>query len=454
MKLSIYFSLIALICVNLCDAQIDINISRIDSNRRVMCNLVKQNKLALIADFYTDDAKVDGFDAKLDGISSIKNYWHNIKGKGFDWSWEIFNSSGNEEVIYQTGISHLTLSYGNKNTIYSSLFSVIWKKQIDGEYKIISDSYVPYDQFSVPYYEIEKDSTFINTGNDSLFAIIFKPKLLGVLKAPTIFCLQGGGNVGISNYFYEAEQFARAGIIAVVCDKSGAGKSIGNSSWITQSFEQKVKEYSSILNWVVKQPYVDTTNVGLHGPSEGGRLALSLALANPTRVKFVNAVSAPLETLKENQLYAIEKLLISQGYNYSLIVKTLGIFNEYFDAIKDKRIPEELIERVDKLRSEFPKLYLPLSSTALPRMPCPEDIDYSLGENLALLKCPVYFQYGENDKVVNVNKSINFIPKKKNFVVKIYDNTDHSINDQFGNIHSGYHIDKLKWIMSIINFQR
>jgi len=30
-------------------------------------------------------------------------------------------------------------------------------------------------------------------------------------------------------------------------------------------------------------------------------------------IKFVNAVSAPFETLKENQLYAIEKLLISQG---------------------------------------------------------------------------------------------------------------------------------------------
>lgn len=446
------FYLVFIFCMlhKMCFSQIEMAIVKIDSNRTEMYKLIQRNELASISEFYAKDATVNGFDAKLNGINSIKEYWKNVRGKGVDWTWEIFNSSGSEDFLFQTGISHLTLSYNDKNTTYSSLFSVIWEKQSNGEYKIISDFYRPHDQFSIPSYEVIKDSVWIQTPTDSLFAIIFKPKFDTDKKLPAIYCLQGGGNVGIENYFYEAELFASAGFVSLVCDKSGAGKSKGKSSWVTQTFSDKTREYSYVLNWIFSQPYIDTTLIGVHGPSEGGRLALSLARANPERIKFINAVSAPLETLKENQLYAIEQLLISQGYNYSVIAQTLELFNEYFDAIKDKKIPSDLIERVNKLRDQYPKLYLPLNSTELPRMPQSADIDYTFGADIHKLTCPIYFQYGANDAVVNVTNSLKLIPVQDNVTIKVYKDSDHSINYLNGDTHGGYHIDKLKWILSII----
>jgi dienelactone hydrolase/ketosteroid isomerase-like protein len=446
-----------LICIalmfghNCCQAQSLQVLSKIDSNRREMYEYVQKNDLASIAQFYADDASVDGFDAKLQGITAIKEYWRNVRGKGVDWTWEIFSNSGDDSFLFQTGISHLTLSYNSKNTTYSSLFSVIWKKQSNGEYKIVSDFYRPHDQFSIPSYDIIKDSVWIKTPIDTLFAVLFKPKLTVDKKMPAIYCLQGGGDVGMTNYFYEAELFANAGIVALVCDKAGAGKSKGKSSWITQTFSEKTIEYSTVLDWLLSQPFVDTSLVGVHGPSEGGRLALSLVLANPSKVKFVNAVSAPLKTLKENQLYAIEKLLISQGYGYSVIAQTLGLFNEYFDAVKNKSISKELIERVNKLRGQYPKLYLPINSTNLPRMPQSADIDYTFGSDINKITCPIYFQYGANDAVVNVANSLKLIPQDNNVTIKVYEHTDHSINYPNGDTHGGYHIDKMKWILSIIN---
>lgn len=451
MRNCFFFILLLFTNLSISFAQSDASISKIDHNRSAMYKLIQNNQLASIANFYTQDARVDGYDAKLQGGNAIKEYWSQIRGKGVDWTWEIFNNSGDDNYLFQTGISHLTLGYNNNNTTYSSLFSVIWQKQADGEFKIISDFYRPYDQFSVPSYAVVKDSVWIKTENDTLFAILFKPKLENAQKLPAIYCLQGGGNAGIDNYYYEAELFARAGIVALICDKAGAGKSRGKSSWITQTFNKKIEEYSAILEWLVQQPFVDTSHIGVHGPSEGGRLALALALANPTKVKFVNAVSAPLETLKENQLYAIEKLLISGGYPYSVIAQTLGIFNEYFDAVKAKRIPENLVLKINQLKTQYPNLYLPARSTNLPRMPQAEDIDYSFGSGLQGLQCPVFFQYGSDDAVVNVSKSQTLIPPQHNIKLKIYDNSDHSINTPNGDIQGSYHVDKMKWIFSVLH---
>jgi len=110
-------------------AQSEKALAKIDSTRREMYKLVQKNELASIANLYTNEARVDGFDTQLQGISEIKKYWSSIIGKGVDWTWEIFSTTGDDDFIFQTGISHLTLSYNKRNTTYSSLFSVIWKKQ-------------------------------------------------------------------------------------------------------------------------------------------------------------------------------------------------------------------------------------------------------------------------------------------------------------------------------------
>ena len=445
-----FLSLLLAAQCHLLTAQSAAAIAKIDSLRTEMWRLAEANKLAEIAEFYAEDARIDGFDVHLSGLDDIRKYWRNLSGRGVDWIWEIDAYGGNDLFVIQTGISHLTLAYGADHITYSSAFSVVWRRQDNGEYKIYSDFYRFHDQLRYRAFDVRQDSVRIIAGQDTLFGWLFKPVAPAGEKRPAILCLQGGGNAGIDNYLYEAEMFARCGITALVCDKAGAGKSKGPGSWITQTFRDKLKEYGLLIDWLSAQPFVDKHKVGVHGPSEGGRMAVETGIAYPEKVAFVNAVSAPLETLKENQLYAIEQLLIKTDYPYSVIAEALALFNDYFDAVDRREIPQSLAQSVQEMRKKYPKMYLPLEGTNLPRMPRPEDIHDTIGGGPKNLQCPVYFQYGADDKVVNVHNCLKKIPDLPHITLTVYDDTDHSINLENGSTHGSYHLDKLRWVLSVV----
>jgi len=437
-------------CINTL-SQTKQQIAKIENTRNEMYKLVKNNKLSEIANYYTDDAAVDGYDIKLNGINEIKNYWRNLRGKGVDWKWETYSYSGNQNYIYQTGVSYLTLGYGLKVITYSSLFSVAWEKQKNGDYKIALDFYRNAGRNQFQNYEITKDSVYINAGQNKIFGILFRPVIKEKKNFPAILCLQGGGDVGLKNYFYEAEFFAKNGIAALVCDKAGAGLSKGPDSWVTQTFEQKVEEYGHLLEWLKKQTGIDPAKTGVHGLSEGGRLAIALAIKFPAKVAFVNSVSEPVQSFKDNQLFAIQNYLVNRNLEYSTIVKVLSLWNEYFNAIANKNITGELIERVNKLRSKYPKLYLPGNSTDLPQRPRAEDINYTLKGKLDKIKCPVFLQFGEDDHIVNVKRAISLFPKSPEIKSTIYKDTNHSMLTENNFVQPKYLIDKIEWLTTILN---
>lgn len=116
-------------------------IAKIDSVRIAMQELARENKLHKVADFYTQNAIVNGSDGSLSGMDEIKSYWENLRGEGVNWQWDKLEYSGVEDYVTQTGYSMLTLRYGDREITYYSTFSVVWEKQSDGNYKIVSDFY-------------------------------------------------------------------------------------------------------------------------------------------------------------------------------------------------------------------------------------------------------------------------------------------------------------------------
>lgn len=425
-------------------------IKKIENTRDEMCQLVKNNQFSELPNYYTNNAIVDGCDTKLNGIIEIKNYWKNLRGKGVDWKWETYNFSGNENYVLQTGVSHLTLGYGSKIVTYSSLFAVAWEKQKDSNYKIALDFYRDAGQNQFHNYKIKKDSVYIKSGSDTIFGVFFRPIVKGNQNIPAVLCLQGGGDVGLKNYFYEAEFFVKNGIAALVCDKAGAGFSKGPDSWITQTFEQKVTEYGYLLDWLRKQPSIDPVKTGIHGLSEGGRLALSLAIKFPEKVAFVNSVSGPVQSFKDNQLFAIQNYLLNRKMGYSEIIKILSLWNKYFDAIANKKIPQVLITRINKIREVYPKLYLPSNSTDLPQRPRSEDINYTLKGKLNKITCPVLLQFGGEDHIVNVKRAISLIPKSPEIKSIVYKDTNHSMLTDDNLVQPKYLIDKLDWLLNSV----
>ena len=88
-----------------------------------------------------------------------------------------------------------------------------------------------------------------------------------------------------------SEILRKKGIAALVCDKAGAGKSETIITWEAQSFNDKTEEYFELHQWLANQKGIDKNKVGVHGMSEGGRLALNLAIEYPKQIAFVNSVS-------------------------------------------------------------------------------------------------------------------------------------------------------------------
>ncbi len=297
-------------------------------------------------------------------------------------------------------------------------------------------------------YEITADSVWIETANGKIFGMCYSPIGLNE-KLPAVLCLQGGGDVGLSNYLYEAKFFAKQGMVTLVCDKSGAGLSKTNKAWSGQTFTEKIKEYSELLTWLKNHPKSNEELVGVHGMSEGGRLALNLAVDYPEDVAFVNSVSGPLASFKDNQLYAIYNLLHSQNFKFPVIVEALSIWNDYFDEIGRRSISKETVERANQLRLKVPGLrYLPANTIELPNRPLPEDIHFNLVNTVNQIQCPVLFQLGENDARVDPVMTIFLLEEKSNFMVKKYKNTDHNMNFENGNMNPAFLDDKLLWLIN------
>ncbi len=196
---------------------------------------------------------------------------------------------------------------------------------------------------------------------------------------------------------------------------------------------------------------VDKNKVGVHGMSEGGRLALVMAVENP-KVAFVNSVSGPIVSFKETQIYAIKNHLMSLNTDTHIVENAMEVWEMYFDDIAKGKISEKTLLKINEIIKLAPMLrYRPDNSGELPQRPLTEDINFTIEKEVKNINCPVFFQYGKLDKIVDPVISLSLIPEKTNFEIKNYDDTDHSMNFKNGDANPLFIEDKLKWIKRILD---
>lgn len=295
-------------------------------------------------------------------------------------------------------------------------------------------------------YDIAYDSVYIPMAHDTFFGIVVKPVDYSVEGGLTgILCIQGGGNVGLDNYLWEARRFAEAGYVALVCDKAGTGLSTGSSYYAYQSFEEKTQEYIRLIRFLKSYPGVNSTHVGIHGLSEGGRLSVNVAAKAPDEVAFSISVSGPMDSFMINQLYAIEQLLQIQGYSESINKRTVRVWDAYYSGVAEGVLDQTIIDSIQVLRDEHAQLYLPPASTTLPASPVQTDIHFNQINDFEKIECPMLFQFGREDRRVDAMRSVELIPDSPLFTIHIYDETGHGMVYQ-GSVHPNYMSDKLEWL--------
>ncbi|WP_203295338.1 alpha/beta hydrolase family protein [Luteirhabdus pelagi] len=298
---------------------------------------------------------------------------------------------------------------------------------------------------------IHVEGQWIPIQNDTLYAKLFFPPDTG--SVPACLVLPGGGAVGMDNYEYEARFFAANGMLAMVFDKSGNGKSKGPGNFNRQTFEEKNDQYKALFQYLQQHPRSLKNKVGVHGPSEGGRLALMMASDLP-EMAFVNATAAPIMTMREGQLYAVDHYHRALGVSEADNNAIAAIWNDYYEGIINDSIPPSVIDRANQFRGNQDRLFLPPNATGIPMSPSKEDLQNKrVVTDLKNIQCPILLQYGENDQRVDATASIRTFkehvsPNIKTTILQ-YPRASHSFMTPEYEISYGYLDDKLAWLKEI-----
>lgn len=295
-----------------------------------------------------------------------------------------------------------------------------------------------------------EEEVWVVSGADSLYGKLFMPS--GEGPFPGCVVLQGGGSAGLTNYELEAKFFAMNGVATLLSNKAGEGQSKGPSQFWRQTFQEKTAEYLDLFKFLGNQPKVNSQRVGVHGVSEGGRLALMMAEAEPD-VAFVMAGAAPIMTMREGQLYAMDHYHRDLNIDEQTNLAIQQVWADYYQGIIDEDIDTTIIERANAFREVHQRVFLPPNSTRIPASPRAEDlIDASVVDNLPKVRCPVLLQYGEVDHRVNPYKSLEAIEQKlpgdTSRRTILYPRAGHSFMTPEFQISPGYLHDKINWLRS------
>jgi hypothetical protein len=138
----------------------------------------------------------------------------------------------------------------------------------------------------------ESDVTF-PSGEVRLAAALLMPEGEGPFAAAVI--LQGSGDSDRTNLWARswAETLAAQGVVALLTDKRGCGRSAGD--WRTVGYGVLAEDALAAVDFLAGLPQVEAGSIGLVGLSQGGSVA-PLAGSRSEKVAFVVSVSSSATT--------------------------------------------------------------------------------------------------------------------------------------------------------------
>ncbi|MEZ4687422.1 MAG: DUF4440 domain-containing protein [Bacteroidia bacterium] len=110
-------------------------------NRQMEAALVANDMLRL-SYFYDDEAVLITRGNVVEGRENIDAYWKGLAGRGKAWKLENTAISGEGNMAWQRGISHLTYTSNQGEEVLSVVrFTLVWRKNEAGKWKIMVDHY-------------------------------------------------------------------------------------------------------------------------------------------------------------------------------------------------------------------------------------------------------------------------------------------------------------------------
>ena len=126
-------------------------------------------------------------------------------------------------------------------------------------------------------------------------------------------------------------EFARRGIASLAWDKPGVGCSTGD--WRAQSNEDRAHEALAAIAFLCGRPDIDPAAIGVWGISQAGWV-LPVMCAGGAAPAFLIAVSAPVGTGAEQELFRVAHGLPADGYSADETARALAFTRLRLDLLR------------------------------------------------------------------------------------------------------------------------
>jgi dienelactone hydrolase len=264
----------------------------------------------------------------------------------------------------------------------------------------------------------------------------------GSQRHPVVVLFHGSGPQ--SRDLFTARWFAAHGIAALAYDKRGVGESTGD--FRAGPFMDVCADGLAAIDYLKSRKEIDPKHIGVWGLSQGGWLG-PLAASRSTDISFVIAVSGPGVSPGEQMLFFYAKELEARGVPADDVKEATrvrrDVWNYIFTGMGYEHAKRELDEArgkrwFDEANKQNDKMFDPLETPSELGRPNVDrfrrEMTYDPIPALRALHVPVLFLFGDQDRLVPVERSIAIIREtlagsgNRDFTIRVLHNADHGMH--------------------------
>ncbi len=284
----------------------------------------------------------------------------------------------------------------------------------------------------------QKEAVKFKNGEVTLAGRLYKPLAEG--NYPAVVVVHGSGEQGLDTNYYNfwGRFFASRGIVALLYDKRGVGKSDGD--YKKSGFDDLAGDAVVAINFLKARKEVNREKIGLFGISQGGCIA-PLAATKSKDVKFLILDVGPAVTVEEQELNRVEYSLradefsetdIAEALNYTRLMFKTAYTGEGWSAI------EKFGQKIkDKKWAEYVSI-----ADSEKDLEGWKRIRFDPAPVLKKTKIPVLALFGEKDVLVppkeNRDKMEQYLKEagNKDFTIEVIPNVGHDM-ESFATLYGG-----------------
>ncbi|MGE5233841.1 MAG: alpha/beta hydrolase family protein [Acidobacteriota bacterium] len=267
------------------------------------------------------------------------------------------------------------------------------------------------------------DVEFVS-GGVKLAGTVLSPRARG--RHPGIVFIHGSGPEGRWANAVMADDLARHGIVALIYDKRGVGRSGGD--WKTSTLEDLAGDARAAVHLMATRRDVDPSRVGVYGHSQGGFIAPMVADRNG-EVAWIIDADGNVGPQYEQDLFRVNTEL-AKHYKGQELRDAMRFYGRFVEVARNGE-PHESFNR-ERVKWQNAPWFRDVA--------VPDDTDWiwswyrRVGNDdnraaWAAVRVPVLLLYGENDEIVPARASIAEINKllKGSVTVRVLRNADHTL---------------------------